>query len=75
MTICLEEFTGTPTVAGARTVPIRISPRELTTPGFDLGFLRVPSLTFTDVTVRIALVRAGKVTIPAQFATASAPAG
>lgn len=59
-----RKLTGTLNVAGSPTAPITLSPESLTAPDVDLGFLRVPRLTFTDAVVRNVELDGGTLRVP-----------
>ncbi len=59
-----RELTGTLNVVGFPTVPVTLSPETLALPNLDLGFLELPSLTFTDAVVRNVELGGGTLRIP-----------
>jgi hypothetical protein len=59
-----EQLTGTLSVAGYPVVPITLSPNSLTLPDAEVGFLSLPSVTFTDAVVRNVDLAGGSLFIP-----------
>ncbi|CAM01295.1 hypothetical protein A8924_2388 [Saccharopolyspora erythraea NRRL 2338] len=58
------QLSGTLAVAGLPLVPVTLSPESLPAPNLDLGFLRLPEITFTDVVARNTDLSGGTLRIP-----------
>lgn len=58
------QLTGTLSAFGFPLVPLTLSPNTLLLPNLDLGFLKLPVLTFRDVTVRNVYLQGGNLHIP-----------
>lgn len=59
-----RQLTGTLAVADYPLVPVTLSPDSLALPNLDLGFLQLPTLTFTDAVVRNVELSGGTLFIP-----------
>ncbi|MHA6801917.1 hypothetical protein [Salinifilum ghardaiensis] len=70
----VRELSGTLDVAGFPLVPVVLSAGALAPPDVDLSFLRLPALTFDDVTVRTVELSAAQLHVP-DARTGLRPAG